>query len=306
MKHILIVNPAANKGRAKNFIEPFKKVCIEKEFDFEIVETKYEGHATSIVKHYAHDKKDHCVIYSAGGDGTLNEIANGIAGSLTATLAVLPGGSGNDFYKTAFGEQTDDYEGIIREVIDSNDERIDYGVINNEKVFTNIASVAGLDAIVANEVNEQKNKGLMKNKMIYKNIYYLILIKNILTFKAPKLEIELGDGTKIPQKVTIVTICNGKYYGNGIPISPNSELNDGKFDVCIADETPRLKILALLQKVMKGEHLNLPEIHFYQTDYVKVKCCDGSAYCNIDGEIIDGEEFEFALKEGAMKTKKRK
>ena len=107
MKHVFIVNPTAGSGRALKVSNNIKRVCEEENLDYEIIFTNKVGEATKIVKKMKNEKN---IIYSVGGDGTLNEVLNGIMGSKNM-LGVLPAGSGNDFYRTL--EKIDDEMPLI-------------------------------------------------------------------------------------------------------------------------------------------------------------------------------------------------
>ena len=114
MKHIFIVNPTAGKGKALNTVKQIEKICKERNIEYEIHYTKASKDATKIARKYFLKKY---IIFSVGGDGTLNEVVNGIIGSKNM-LGVIPCGSGNDFYKTL--EKIDDEYPVI-----------DVGKINN-------------------------------------------------------------------------------------------------------------------------------------------------------------------------------
>lgn len=98
MKRVFIVNPKAGNGRSLKMINAIKEICKEEKLNYEIVYTTDKGDATNIARKNS-SNIDETIIYSVGGDGTLNEVVNGIVGS-NAVLGVIPGGTGNDFYKS--------------------------------------------------------------------------------------------------------------------------------------------------------------------------------------------------------------
>jgi diacylglycerol kinase family enzyme len=109
MKHLFIVNPVAGKGKAMEYVPQIKKLFENKNDIYFIEITEKPGHATEIVKRYVNTESFR--VYSIGGDGTLNEVLNGLAGS-DSSLAVLPGGSGNDFIRSVIKSQ--DTNGILK------------------------------------------------------------------------------------------------------------------------------------------------------------------------------------------------
>ncbi|MBY0755689.1 acylglycerol kinase family protein [Clostridium sardiniense] len=102
MKHIFIINPVAGKGKGLDFERKIHNIFKKINFPYEIIVTKESGHAIEVVKKIT--SKEKCIVYSIGGDGTLNEVLNGIINS-DSSLAVIPAGSGNDFARTLYGMQ---------------------------------------------------------------------------------------------------------------------------------------------------------------------------------------------------------
>ena len=95
MKHVFIVNPLAGGGKSLKILKKIEKVCTEKNIDYTIRLTKAPKDATKIAREYENLQ---CIIYSVGGDGTMNEVLNGIVGSKNL-FGILPAGSGNDFHR---------------------------------------------------------------------------------------------------------------------------------------------------------------------------------------------------------------
>jgi len=147
MKRIFVVNPNAGKGQTIKIIKTIIQICDSENVNYEVYFTKYRGDATQFVKNRA--KQESCnIIYSVGGDGTLNEVINGIVDS-NALLSIIPAGTGNDFYKC----------------IDKDTKKIDLGIVN-DRYFINIASI-GADANVANNANIVKDKySFIPNKLL--------------------------------------------------------------------------------------------------------------------------------------------
>ena len=100
MKHIFVINPIAGKGKAIYFEYMIRDLFKNIDEPYEIIITEESGEATKKVKDIV--KKEKCRVYSIGGDGTLNEVLNGVVGS-ESSLAIIPAGSGNDFARTLYG-----------------------------------------------------------------------------------------------------------------------------------------------------------------------------------------------------------
>ena len=171
MKHVFIVNPTSGKGKALKIVDKIEEVCTKRNIEYEIHYTKSSGDATKIAKKYHFSKN---IIFSVGGDGTLNEVLNGVMGTKNI-LGIIPCGSGNDFYKTL--DKIDDEFPVI-----------DVGKING-KYFINIVSI-GIDAEVA------KNVSLMKKiKLPPSQVYNASIVYTFLKYKFKNIEFSIDNNT---------------------------------------------------------------------------------------------------------------
>lgn len=269
MKHVFIVNPVSGRGKALKVSLGIKKICEEEKLDYEIHYTNGPKAATRIAKKVKGSKN---IIYSVGGDGTLNEVLNGVIGTKNM-LAVIPAGSGNDFYRTL--SKMDDEMPLI-----------DVGKVNG-KYFLNVVSI-GIDAEVA------KNAEVMKKlKVPTSQIYNASIVYTFFKYKFKDIEFSV-DNTRSKNKCTILTICNGKMYGGGYKIAPEALLSDGYFDVYIVDKISKPTLPFLLGKLKKGTHESLKEVHKSKATKIKFKC-DYDLVCNVDGEIIIDRKFNIKI-----------
>ena len=269
MKHVFIVNPISGRGKALKVSLGIKKICEEEKLDYEIHYTNGPKDATRIAKKVKGSKN---IIYSVGGDGTLNEVLNGVIGTKNM-LAVIPAGSGNDFYRTL--SKMDDEMPLI-----------DVGKVNG-KYFLNVVSI-GIDAEVA------KNAEVMKKlKVPTSQIYNASIVYTFFKYKFKDIEFSV-DNTRSKNKCTILTICNGKMYGGGYKIAPEALLSDGYFDVYIVDKISKPTLPFLLGKLKKGTHESLKEVHKSKATKIKFKC-DYDLVCNVDGEIMIDRKFNIKI-----------
>ena len=269
MKHVFIVNPVSGRGKALKVSLGIKKICEAEKLDYEIHYTNGPKDATKIAKKVKGSKN---IIYSVGGDGTLNEVLNGVIGTKNM-LAVIPAGSGNDFYRTL--SKMDDEMPLI-----------DVGKVNG-KYFLNVVSI-GIDAEVA------KNAEVMKKlKVPTSQIYNASIVYTFFKYKFKDIEFSV-DNTRSKNKCTILTICNGKMYGGGYKIAPEALLSDGYFDVYIVDKISKPTLPFLLGKLKKGTHESLKEVHKSKATKIKFKC-DYDLVCNVDGEIIIDRKFNIKI-----------
>lgn len=270
MKHIFIVNPISGKGKTLKAVDRIKKVCEEENLDYEIHFTEYPKDATKIARKYRFTKN---IIYSVGGDGTLNEVLNGIVGTKNL-LGVIPAGSGNDFYKTL-------------SKIDEEYPVIDIGKVN-DRYFINIISI-GIDAEVANNVSLMKKRKVPTNQ-----IYNASLIYTFFKYKYKDIELLIDEKEQKKGKCTILTICNGQVYGGGYKIAPSAKLTDGYFDVYYVEKVNKPQLPSLINMLKQGIHEKHNKVHKSQATKIKFKC-DKELVCNIDGEIMTAKKFNVKI-----------
>lgn len=270
MKRIFIVNPKSGYGRGLEMSKAIEKICDEKEFDYEILYTRRPKDATDFAKLYKRGKN---IIYSVGGDGTIKEVVTGLIGSKNL-LGVIPGGSGNDFYKTLELQEELYFES-------------DVGKINNE-YFMNVTSF-GIDAEVADRSLVMKRKRIPRTQ-----IYNLALAETFFKYKNKDISIELDGGIKIDGPKVIVVISNGKAYGSGFKIAPNAELNDGLFDLYVVGDVKKQRIIPLILKLLKAKHESDPIITKYNVSSLIVRSPE-QIVNQSDGELLYDKEFNIKI-----------
>jgi len=278
---LFIVNPKAGNGHALDVVKNIKEICNLNKINYSIELTKYPEHATYIANN---NKNKFEKIIAVGGDGTLNEILNGIIDG-KAALGVLPCGTGNDFAKTIY-KDIKNVNNIITSLINAESKRCDIGKCNN-KYFINIASV-GIDAEIAHKV--QRGKKIFKGKASY--LFHLA--NTLIKYQSKKLNITV-DNINIETDTLLTTISNGKYYGGGIMPTPNADIFDGKFDICHIRKMNKIKIPFLLNKYIKGKHKDFKEVNFYKAKIVKIQSENPFAV-NLDGETFTADSVCFELK----------
>lgn len=291
MKHLFILNPAAGKGKTLRLIPEIEKIFEKRNDEYVIEITKGEGHAVQIAKDYS--SKEDYRIYSVGGDGTLNEVLNGMIGT-SSSLAVIPSGSGNDFIKSICNySKKENLSKLLCDTINGREKIIDIGRVN-ERFFLNISSI-GFDAEVAYSAVKLKKIPFITGSIAYILGIFITLLK----YKSYDLEIFIDD-KHFKFNSLMAVIANGKYYGGGIFVAPEAEIDDGLFDICLIERVSRLKILALFPKVINGTHAEIKEVSFHRGRIVKI-ISEKDITFNIDGEIMRDKKAEFEIIRNAIK-----
>ncbi|MBE6146463.1 MAG: diacylglycerol kinase family lipid kinase [Firmicutes bacterium] len=276
MKYIFILNSFTLKTEVEKIKRRIEEYCTRENMEFIIEINSEEVSTESIVAKYRDQKN---ILLAVGGDGMVNRVLNGIAGT-DNILGIIPLGSGNDFYKSV--------EKDLKEYYNTCDL-----IKINDRHFINVACF-GIDADVANKKGEVTSKLIPKSQR-----YNASLLKTFSQYKCRNLEIEIN-GETLSGEYTTVAVCNGVYYGNGYKISPNSNPTNGLLDVYVVDKVNKLRMVNLILKMKEGNHLNEKEVHHYQTNKMIIKS-PTSFVANIDGEELFDRRFEIeVLKNGIM------
>lgn len=287
MRVLFIVNPVAGKGHALKIV-PSIKSTMESITDtqYEIVYSKEPWDAEKIARDYAEKGTD--IVFAVGGDGTVNEVANGLVNTNTA-MAIIPGGTGNDFIRS-LGITGSPCE-IIQRTLKGNRKKIDIGLING-RYFVNISSV-GFDAEVA--IAAQKAKKFF----ISGSAAYVAGLISVIFTSRPKAIKMKADNIEVSDSILLVAVANGKYYGGGMKAAPDAVIDDGLFDICFISHIAKIKMFFLFPLFMKGKHKIIREVKFYRASRVTIEA-EKPIYINIDGEIIQDTNVTFELIKGGL------
>lgn len=278
-QNVFILNPQAGFRR----LEKWKNLIRAKFGDSAVIRmTEHEGHATEIAREYSDS-----TIFAVGGDGTANEVMNGVVGS-TNTLCILPAGSGNDFVRTLYAKipkSKRSVKGILDRISEFRPRRIDCSKANGS-YFMNIASV-GFDAeVVKNSVRYENIPGLRKIS------YILAIFHTIFRYRGVELECEI-DGQKFRQKSLLLCVANGNYYGGGVKIAPEASIDDGILDTYLIDDVTTLRFLSVLPKLAAGTHTKLPYVKHFRAK--KITLSGSGLTLNLDGELLPSDEVCFEI-----------
>lgn len=286
MRILAIVNPVA--GKTCKRWPTIKRVFKEMEYDIEVQFTEERGHATSI----AAEANGIDVIASVGGDGTLNEIINGVMGK-DVTVSVIPVGTGNDFVKSA--ELYTDYVAAARSISVTNVRHIDVGLVtfgDKKRYFIGVAGM-GFDGLVS-KTTSKINKPQMGTVS-----YLMMILKHLSEYTSMKVSLTVDD-ICVDQEVMFVDVANGKYVGAGMTIAPHAEVDDGLFDVIVIGNFGKIESLIRLPTLYRGTHLNNPKVGFFRGRHVELRS-DEPLSIHVEGEYIGQTPAAFDIFNKALK-----
>ncbi len=224
------------------------------------------------------------LVVAAGGDGTVNEVVNGILQSNSEKLlGVIPIGSGNDFAKMLNLKPFKiklALESIKRRKIVVSDVGLiqyqSYDGSFGERFFINGVGI-GFDAVVANESRNIKYlRGIP--------LYTLALFKTLTKYETPEMEVYI-DGKLIKDKIYLIAIGNGVSAGGGFLLTPDAKINDAIFDVCLVKDLSILRVLQVLPTVLKGKHTHYPEVRMFKAKEIEIRS-NSNLTMHADGEIL--------------------
>jgi YegS/Rv2252/BmrU family lipid kinase len=296
----IILNPVAGKGKAithlpgiKSYLEKFKQ-------NFEIVLTSGPGDALEIARNCPPGD----AVIAAGGDGTCNEVANGLLTRKTPPpepplFGILPIGRGNDFSFTAQVPPVP--EKALDIILQKKCRPLDAGFVKGGffpegRYFVNGLGI-GFDTKVGFEA--------AKMKKIHSSLSYALgALITVAKFEAsPVIQIRY-DGKEMTIPAAIVSVMNGRRMGGIFFMGPNALLDDGALDICtIRHPRSRLRLIQLVMKYPKGAQAECEETFMDRADHFHLKALEGGMAAHCDGETVcvEGTELEASCLRGALR-----
>ena len=291
MRIKLIVNPASGQETAIGHL-PAINARLREAGDVDIVLTTGEGDGVEAGRRAALEGYDR--VFVAGGDGTLNEVLNGLAqvdGALSAVvLAVVPLGTGNDF-ATAIGVPASP-EDAVDALLGGAVAPVDVGRVN-DRCFLNI-SAGGFIADVSDAVNPQL-------KTVLGKLAYLIGGAQVLLDYEPVSARVANAATVTKASLLAFAVCNSRLIGGGRLIAPHAIVDDGWLDVCLIHAMPTLEFVALLRRVSSGDHVDDDRVTYFRTQQLEL-AFDRTVRINTDGQVLEADGCRYEVLPGAARV----
>lgn len=284
----IILNPWSDKGKAGQRESLIRSLLNQYHLSFEIARTSGRGEAIALARAAA-ERGCYRAVVAAGGDGTINEIVNGLLGT-HVPLGFLPIGTGNDIIKM-FDLSPARLDDAVRRLRDGQVRPVDVGVVNG-RAFLNGLGV-GFDACIAVEASRLKRVHGFA-------VYVVALIKALIRFRPPEMTISF-DGQTITRRMLLASVSNGRCHGGGFWITPDAEIDDGLFDLCLVNQLRIDEFARHIPKVLKGRHTRLRQVTMARAREVIIDSSTPVA-AHVDGEILgtDLRHFEVKLLPGAL------
>lgn len=286
MKHFFIINPAAGKyDHSQQFRKQIEEVCRSRGLAYEICVSQKPGDCRDIARKAA-ESGEEVRLYACGGDGTLNEVVNGVVGFPNAAITHFPGGSGNDAIKI-FSETEPFFQ--LERLLDADEARFDL-IRCNDTYSINILSI-GFDARVGTDIARFKRLPLVTGK----GAYVLSILANMLHGLSAHYVVTLDETETVDAEQTMICICNGRWYGGSFNPVPDAEPDDGLLDVLIVEKVNLLQVAGVIGKYQKGHYADYPHlIRHVRCHTVRVEC-EQENVVNVDGEAIRTTDAQIEL-----------
>ncbi len=290
MKSRLILNPVSGTDAAPDYLQTINERLRDRVGDLDIAMTVAGGDAERLAESSARDGYD--TLFVAGGDGTLNEVVNGVAkvpgGFEQVTFGLVPLGTGNDF-ADALG-LPEDVSAAVDILLAGRTIQADVGRLN-DRYFINV-SAGGFIAEVSDAVNPQL-------KSVAGKLAYLIGGAQVLMDYEPAhaqvtIAKDGGASDALTLDVQMFAVCNSRMVGGGRLIAPHAVIDDGVFDVCIIKTMPTLEFLSLLTTVSSGDHIEDERVEYFRTRELTLRF-NRPIKVNTDGEVLEADECHYRL-----------
>jgi YegS/Rv2252/BmrU family lipid kinase len=295
-KWFIIVNPNAGKKKGKQDWPGITRLLAEAGIEYLSFFTEHRGHAIELTKKYV--RAGFRKIIVVGGDGTLNEVVNGIFSQKHVepsgiVLAMIPVGTGNDWCRMFHIPH--DYEAAIRVIKENKQfvqdtgimEYIDHEGNKAKRYFVNIAGM-GFDAMVAEKTNKDKDLG--KGNPLS---YYINIFTSLFSFQITKTKI-ITDDHEFKAEVFSMTAAIGQFNGGGMKQAPNACPDDGLLDLTIIRKIGKFKVIRNVINLLDGSFTKLPEVSEFRTSNILIESTP-ELYAETDGESMGKSPFRFSI-----------
>ena len=258
-KWLFIINFTAGRGRAGKKINELILYLNKYGFDYDIEVSKYAKHAIELARRAVEEGYEK--IIAVGGDGTANEVINGIMQSGKAgnvTFGIIPEGAGNDFARVFTLSRK--MKKAVQRLKCNKVINIDIGKVEDYYFLNSLGM--GFDAVVAEYASKfKKINGFAR--------YFLAILKALIRFTNYKAKIII-DGEEKEIDFTLFSVGNGQYCGGGIMLTPNAKVDDGLLDIGIVSGLTRRRLLKILPEALQGKHLHNEEVEMMSAEKFQI------------------------------------
>lgn len=293
MYHI-IINPASKSGKGQKIWEQLVPILEERNIEYTPHFTKGAGDACAYTANISSNTNGNTsVIIVLGGDGTMNEVLQGMQDYEHTVVAYIPTGSSNDLARD-LGISRDPVKALLHILDNPTITRMDVGKLTYESCekdlpvkvrYFNVGVGIGFDAAVCEEALNSPIKDTLNRLGLGKLTYLGIALKQLITMKSVSCDITLDDDKQIhlPKFIFIASMVH-RYEGGGFKFCPDASYTDGLLDICIAGPISKLMLLRILPTAFSGKHLRFKNVFSYRVEKISIKT-SAPLWVQTDGEV---------------------
>lgn len=284
--YYFIVNPASCSGKGRMIWSKIRQELTRQRIPYQCVFTKKRGDATRIASSFCSFISP-CTIVAVGGDGTANEVLNGISPNKNILFGYIPTGSSNDLARS-LNLPTDPLKALFCILHPKKILLVDIGSVSDdihERRFTVSAGI-GFDAAICHEAFHSPIKPILNQFHLGRLTYAAIAVHQLFVLKMTPMNLLLDGKQKIHfQKAYMAAIMNHPCEGGGVYFCPDAAYNDQYLDICVLEGIPRVFAAFVLLLAFKGKHKNLPHVHIFRCKTVKIHT-KYKLPVHLDGEVF--------------------
>ena len=284
LKHIFIINPSAGKNDSRQRIYTMAEALREKHgLDVQCMLTASVGHAATLARGLA-ESGEEVRLYACGGDGTVNEVANGIAGYANAAMTCIPIGTGNDFLKN-FGKDALPLFLDAENLWNGDVTPLDLIDCNGKYCLT--IACTGIDARIAESVHDFGASPMLTGR----GSYLASVAANFLFRKIGRKWRVTLDNEVVEDEFALVSMCNGRYYGGGSTPVPEARMTDGVLHTVLVKNVSKARFARLFPDYSAGNHQKLPRdvVRVSKAKVVRIEALEGDLTTCLDGESMHAQ-----------------
>lgn len=267
----LLCNPTADNEKALDLTHTLSGLLHNRQLNHQAFTTSWPENYEGFTE-----------VWLVGGDGTANYFINHYP-SVTLPLVIFPGGTGNDLHWMLYGDVETKVQ--LDQVLAGSPRKVDAGVCNGQ-FFLNGVGI-GFDGAIVKDL-------LGKRKLAGKASYLLSILKNIVGYQEAHYTVTCPDGSVFEQDCLLISVANAQRYGGGFHVAPRASLNDALLDVNLVGRISPLKRLRYLPVIERGEHIELPFVHYHQWPSLIIESRE-EVPTHLDGEFVSARRFEFSV-----------
>ncbi|MCC7343898.1 MAG: diacylglycerol kinase family lipid kinase [Deltaproteobacteria bacterium] len=298
-----ILNPMARSGRARTRLEAVRSFARERLPKARLFATEAPGHASLLAQEAGRAGVRR--LFSVGGDGTFNEVVNGVMAlppEARPAVGLVSAGTGRDFFRhlaEIFTFPKDDSWILEAKEVPADVGRAELGYANGPVVryYMNIADAGISGEVVRRVAGSRKRLGSLE--------YLKSTLQAVWSYRAPRVKIrilETGGSTWEKDMVLLIAVAaNSRYFGGGMCIAPGAEIDDGKFFLMTAERVGYFSLLRRLPSLYAKKKLKHPRIHYAEGTRMEIVSYTGDLPIGLDGEFLRAPRVSFELVPRALR-----